>query len=574
MYQAGWAKQEIYVKAQGYAMMGYGMWHHRAWGQQTPLFARAIWLADEQGHQLAFCCLDLGYITYAMRSTIVEQLKAQLGQHFNEEALVLTCTHTHSGPGGCTHDALYNVVTPGFVPDNLQQVVAASVSVLLAARANLVDVELSVAHAAFAPDVPVAWNRSLTAYNRNPEISPQAPTHSHLALNREMPVLAIRHQGQVTAFISLFGVHATAVGNRQTKYCADNKGYAAVAAEQSLAQQGVKNPIAIFAQATAGDVSPHYHGPDDLKKRKQWQGDSEYLYAEANGQLQAKQALHIIQQASLRITGSLEAILTYVDLSQQHAEPRFANGEQYAFTSEPCHGVAFFEGTRIDGPGMPQALATVTKQLARLLKAKRLRQLARLPLPEQQYYQRLYAAQGVKDILLEAGRKTILGQALHQLKLPSFVDPLVAELKRQAISGAIQNSALVPSVLPIQLIRLGNIVLVCCPGEFTTIAGQRIIQTVTNALANQAIEQVLICTYCNDYMGYVTTYEEYQQQAYEGGHTMYGQWTLAAFQTCFAKLAAQFALPAHQRQYDQHTRPAPPPAHELALRSGLMPPKQ
>ena len=60
----------------------------------------------------------------------------------------------------------------------------------------------------------------------------------------------------------------------------------------------------------------------------------------------------------------------------------------------------------------------------------------------------------------------------------------------------------------------------------------------------------------------------------KGGHTIYGQWTLAAFQTCFAKLAEQFALPADQRQYDQQTQPLPVPAHELALRTNLTPPRR
>ena len=574
MFKAGWSKREILVKAQGYAMMGYGMWHNRAWGQQTPLFARAIWLADEQGNEIAFCCLDLGYITYAMRSTIIRQLQDTIGDSFNPERLVLTCTHTHSGPGGCTHDALYNVVTPGFVPDNLQQIVLATVEALLAARAHLQAVELSLAHAAFAETTAVAWNRSLDAYNRNPDVSKLNHQQCHLALNREMPVLAIRHQGQVAAFVSLFGVHATAVGNNQTKYCADNKGYAAVAAEAALTQQGVAAPVAIFAQATAGDVSPHYHGSNDIARRKQWQGEKEYTYAEQNGRLQAEHALQIIQQASLPITGALDAILTYVDLSNQHAEPRFANGEQQAFTSQPCHGVAFFTGTRVDGPGMPMAIGKVAKQLARAVKTTRLRRLHKLTLTEQQYYQRLYAAQGVKDIMLEAGRKQILGQAIDKLMVPAIADPLVAELKRQAAKGAMKESAMVPTVLPIQIIRLGNIAIVCCPGEFTTIAGQRVVQTVAQTLATANIEQVLICTYCNDYMGYVTTYEEYQQQAYEGGHTIYGQWTLAAFQTCFAKLAEQFALPAHQRQYDQQTQPLPVPAHELALRTNLTPPRR
>ena len=54
-------------------------------------------------------------------------------------------------------------------------------------------------------------------------------------------------------------------------------------------------------------------------------------------------------------------------------------------------------------------------------------------------------------------------------------------------------------------------------------------------------------------MGYVTTYEEYQQQAYEGGHTLFGQWTLAACQSKFKLLAEQLLLDKNQRNYDQTT---------------------
>jgi len=94
---------------------------------------------------------------------------------------------------------------------------------------------------------------------------------------------------------------------------------------------------------------------------------------------------------------------------------------------------------------------------------------------------------------------------------------------------------------------------------------------VMKRLAPRGIEQVLICTYCNDYMGYVTTNEEYQEQAYEGGHTIFGQWTLAAFQTRFALLTDQLCKPEAAREHDRVTRPAPAPASELALRSNLSP---
>ena len=87
-------------------MQGYGLWHHRARGQQTPLFARAVFCQDDQKRSLIFCCLDLGYVTHAMRSGVCDRLREAMGDSFNQAAFVLTCTHTHSGPGGCSHDAL------------------------------------------------------------------------------------------------------------------------------------------------------------------------------------------------------------------------------------------------------------------------------------------------------------------------------------------------------------------------------------------------------------------------------------------------------------------------------------
>jgi len=80
---------------------------------------------------------------------------------------------------------------------------------------------------------------------------------------------------------------------------------------------------------------------------------------------------------------------------------------------------------------------------------------------------------------------------------------------------------------------------------------------------------VLICTYSNDYMGYVTTNEEYQEQCYEGGHTIFGQWTLAAFQTRLAGLARELLKPHDERRHDRITRPPPVPPDELAKRSDL-----
>lgn len=568
MYQAGWGRRDLGIVPHGYAMHGFGVPGHRARAQETPLYARALFLRDKAGATLIFCCLDMGYVTHAMRSGAVTILRERLGADFRDESFVLTCTHTHSGPGGCTHDVLYNLVTPGFQPEHLEAVVMAVVGAVTDAVASVAPAELNLAEAHFAESVPVAWNRSLKAWNRNPDVIRYRDGENHKALDRRMQVLSLRRGGEVKALLSLFGVHATCLGSSLDRHDGDNKGYAAAQAEQALGE----GAVAIFAQGTAGDVSPHYHGPGQTARRNAIQGRDEYVYAAENGRHQSALAMTLARHAGqTTISGGIDAVLSYVDFTAIHVDPAMADGDTEAWTTDPCHGVSFFAGTPVDGLGVPASLAATLRTGARALRAWRLGPLSRLSPDERAYYRHLYAAQGAKDIFLESGRKLALGQSLGALSLPDAVDPLAAELSRQVRAGSVRQSALVPTVLPLQIVVIGTLALVCCPGEFTTTAGRRLLETVSARLRARGVTQTLICTYCNDYMGYVTTREEYQQQAYEGGHTIFGQWTLAAFQTRFAALADALCQPASARDYDRRTRPLPPPADELALRSSLPP---
>ena len=128
MFKAGWAKSIIQLVPQGYAMYGYGQPSHRAWRSETALYTPTVVFEDQNGRRLIWCCLDTGYVTYAMRSACVETLNQKYSDQFDETTFVLTCTHTHSGPGGCSQDVLYNLVTPGFQPQHLNAVVKAAVS--------------------------------------------------------------------------------------------------------------------------------------------------------------------------------------------------------------------------------------------------------------------------------------------------------------------------------------------------------------------------------------------------------------------------------------------------------------
>lgn len=74
-------------------------------------------------------------------------------------------------------------------------------------------------------------------------------------------------------------------------------------------------------------------------------------------------------------------------------------------------------------------------------------------------------------------------------------------------------------------------VLVCVPGEFTTMSGRRLRKAVRHILAPAWGEdvKVVVTSLSNTYSSYVTTYEEYQVQRYEGGSTLYGPHTLDAY---------------------------------------------
>jgi hypothetical protein len=75
-------------------------------------------------------------VTYAMRHLAIQRLQRKLGERFQPQRLVLMVTHTHSAPGGCAHEALYNMPTPGFVPEHLNAVVDAIVGGVLKALAT------------------------------------------------------------------------------------------------------------------------------------------------------------------------------------------------------------------------------------------------------------------------------------------------------------------------------------------------------------------------------------------------------------------------------------------------------
>ena len=77
---------------------------------------------------------------------------------------------------------------------------------------------------------------------------------------------------------------------------------------------------------------------------------------------------------------------------------------------------------------------------------------------------------------------------------------------------------------------------------------------------------IVIAGLSNSYSHYITTFEEYQEQRYEGGSTLYGPHTLAAYQQIFDDLATKLArnqsVPSGPIPFDRRGRTIsfmPPP---------------
>jgi len=89
----------------------------------------------------------------------------------------------------------------------------------------------------------------------------------------------------------------------------------------------------------------------------------------------------------------------------------------------------------------------------------------------------------------------------------------------------------------LQVLRIGDRVLLSVPGEPTVQMGRRCCEAVADAVP-EAVSDVAVVGLANEYNGYFTTPEEYDQQHYEGGHTTFGKHSEALLRSTYVDLAA------------------------------------
>jgi neutral ceramidase len=307
-----------------------------------------------------------------------------------------------------------------------------------------------------------------------------------------MTLLRFERDDGPIGMLNWFAVHGTSMNFYNKLISGDNKGYAAYAVEHARGTRYTGKPefVAAFAQTNAGDVTPN------LNLNNTGPGKTDVESTRIIGARQARAAEKLFDQAKEAIHGPIDFRHEYVDFSKLDVAEEFTgNGPRR--TCPSALGYSFAAGSTEDGGGHPLFKEGMKESNAMI------DQMARANFPDAIPTKELRQCQLPKAILIATGLAKPPGQE---------------------------------QILPVGVVRIGQIVLAVCPAEYTTMAGRRVRTALGKELGVDP-RFVVIAGYANDYANYVTTREEYETQQYEGGSTLFGPWTEAGYRQAFVRLA-------------------------------------
>lgn len=507
-YLVGVGKSDITDPAIGLGMQGMANKNQRTTGIESRLYAKAFVVVDPDPlKRVVITSTDLWSGTQIVKQEVVHRLQKIHGPDlYLMDNVLISGTHTHSGPGGYSHYYLYNHSLGGpnnmggFDQHNFECIVSGIVSAIQQAHSQLAPGKIYVNQGAIKD---CGRQRSPAAYLQNPE--PERNQYNR-DTDDQMLLLKFVHLIDSTekpiGILNWYAIHPTDRGQYNTLVTGDNKGNAAERFEEAS-----REPIiAAFANANCGDVS----GNVAYGSIPTGANDSERM--QKHGQQQYQQAQVLFDQATEALQGSIDYRHRFIDLS--HIEIADQPGKR---TWPAALGLSFAAGSSEDSNPPFQfregiTVRTITKAESTILAASGV--IAAIEMP---------GADLPGHLDSKLTRDFVDGHASKPIAFaPGLAEP---ETDYYPIT---------PNEVPIQILKIGNLVLTGIPGEITTMAGRRLRATVQ---AELKAEYLALATYANAFSQYITTLEEYQAQHYEGASTLFGPYTLMAYQQEFRKLA-------------------------------------
>ncbi len=450
----------------GFPTMGYVRSDAVARGQHTRLYARAIVL-EQAGRKFALVTTDLGSTPGGFAVDVARKLA---GRGFDEKSILISASHTHSGPAGYSSFTSDNFVPPttgtptefnletdrrllGFLVDRVVAAVERADSDLGPARAGWGSSTL----------LGVTQNRSLEALlaNFGKDLAygegriDMVPGGYPRTIDPSVDVLRVdRVRGRRTipmgGFLS-FANHGTVDPYTFGVYSGDHHGVAQRVFEQRVRREGRvparDEVVGAYGNSDAGDMTAGLvrRGP---------------AVADEVGRAEAKAMLLAWRRAAKGMSGNPAFDWRWTRLCFCG---QAAGGGPVA--SEPSVGLPFLTGSEENrGP--------------------------------------LYDEVPINY----EGRRQDAGSGPQGRKIQALGPPV----------------ARFPTAVPIVALRIGDRMLASVPGEMTVEMGRRTRAALLAAAGSSGIKGTVIAGYANEYLHYFTTPEEYEKQHYEGGSTLYG----------------------------------------------------
>ncbi|RXG73234.1 Neutral ceramidase [Armadillidium vulgare] len=100
-----------------------------------------------------------------------------------------------------------------------------------------------------------------------------------------------------------------------------------------------------------------------------------------------------------------------------------------------------------------------------------------------------------------------------------------------------------PRIIDTQMGRVGKFFIIAASGEYTTMAGRRLKNKIVQKASDHGLHDsiAIIAGLSNVYSHYITTFQEYQVQRYEGASTLFGPNTHEAYMYQYAYLLESMA---------------------------------
>ncbi|KAM0474141.1 hypothetical protein ACHAPX_007856 [Trichoderma viride] len=518
-YLIGVGKADITGPVVEINFAGYANLDQTGSGLRQRLYSRAFIIADANNpnDRFVYLVLDTQSGDTAMRNGLLDGLKA-LGSEYSvygQNNIALTGTHSHSGPGAWFNYLLPQITSLGWNKQSYQAIVNGAVLSVQRAHENLQEGYLDVGSTDISDG---AINRSLWAYLNNPD-EERAQYNAETDITMTLLRFQRASDGKNIGVLSWFPVHGTSMLGNNTHASGDNKGVAAWLLESAMADDpnAAEGFVAGFSQANVGDTTPNVLGAwcDDgsgqqcsLENSTCADGKSQSCH----GRGPEFQALDLGVKSCLEmgrrqfagaqsIYNSIDSSGTPVTGSSVKAFHFFQDMRYFNFTlpdgtkAQTCPaalGYSFAAGTS-DWPGAFDFTQGESGNPDNPLWGV-VGGLLKPPSPQQ------VACQQPKPILLDVG----------EVSTPY---------------------AWTPNIVDVQMLRVGQLVVIISPSEATTMSGRRWKAAVAKEAATFLDESpiVVLGGPANSYAHYCATPEEYDIQRYEGASTLYGRNELNAY---------------------------------------------